>query len=520
MEKLKTQSNTIFHYVYAVLFSFITIGATTVLFKNVYVVIFTALFLLVIVLGVGRLYEFKKDITSKQVNIFFIVMISVMFILQLVAGYCLQSTPITDWYTLDVIAKNFAQDGNFTNMYNGLPTDRYNYMARYTNNNGVLILLSLYYRVIYLAFGYVPGFAPVVLNTIFITTSVVFTFLISKRLFKPIGVLFTAVACFLFAPFYTYTAYYYSDSLSIPFTTISIYLIILGVQTAQEKLSKKILFLVLAGLSTAVGYTIKGSILVILVGAIVYIILAHKLKETVISIVSIVLAFVIFMSGINMFINSFNFVTEEELYEEQYPINHWIMMGLNGNGSFNLKDASATRKAGNYDEKKEYANKEIVKRIGDMGIEGMVEHLYHKSSFTWSDGTYWINYHLNSKDADGNEIENRNPLFEFVLKDGKYIGLFSAYSNAFHVCMLFMMIVSAYFMAKKKQITEMTLIHGVIFGVALFFLIWETRSRYLYNFTPLFLLAGVNGATLLFDNVNLPKLKLNFRKPKHQKHKT
>ena len=37
------------------------------------------------------------------------------------------------------------------------------------------------------------------------------------------------------------------------------------------------------------------------------------------------------------------------------------------------------------------------------------------------------------------------------------------------------------------------LINIMIFGVLLFFAFWETKSRYLLNFTPMFFLCGIDG---------------------------
>lgn len=43
------------------------------------------------------------------------------------------------------------------------------------------------------------------------------------------------------------------------------------------------------------------------------------------------------------------------------------------------------------------------------------------------------------------------------------------------------------------------LLKGLIFGVFLFFLVWETRSRYLMNFTPVFLLVAADGIIAAAD---------------------
>ena len=42
---------------------------------------------------------------------------------------------------------------------------------------------------------------------------------------------------------------------------------------------------------------------------------------------------------------------------------------------------------------------------------------------------------------------------------------------------------------------EIQAVQLAVFGLFLFLLIWETRSRYLINFVPLFALLGIDGIT-------------------------
>ena len=137
MHRLKIRGNILFGYLFTFIFSIIFIGAATVIFKNIYAVIFTAAVIFLLVFYVGKKYgkvmrlapEEQSprsifSITEKQVNRFFIISVTAMFILQLTAGYFLKSTPVTDWMTIDIIAKNFAKSGNFENMYASLPASR------------------------------------------------------------------------------------------------------------------------------------------------------------------------------------------------------------------------------------------------------------------------------------------------------------------------------------------------------------------------------------------------------------
>lgn len=487
-----------FNYVFFVLFSFITLSASTVIFKDFFVVFFTALTIFILFCIGGYIHKYDKIPSDKQVNIIFAILLAVMIILQIIIGYSLICNKFFDWRVMDVLSRNYAETGSFENMYRGLPDSNNGYMARYPNNNGALMMLSFYNRFVYLVLGYVPLYAPVALNTLCITVAIVFTFLIAKKIFNPMGALITSVFCFMFLPYYTYTAYYYSDSLSIPFVPIAVFFIILGVKAEDNKLIKRIVCLIISAVSIAIGYSIKGSVLVILIGAVVYIVLENKLKQALISIVCIVLVFGITNVGIKALGNSMHFTSEEELYEEQYPINHWIMMGLKDKGGFNQDDSSFTHDAGNYDEKKAAINEEIVKRLEEMGFDGMIDHLSKKLAYTWGDGTYYIYHHLNIYEKDGETLKTEyNPLFEFVLQDGKYYKGFSVYSNTMQMIMLIFMLLSAYYGIRRKKITTMTLIRGVVFGMALFFMVWETRSRYIFNFTPMFILLA-SGAIEVF----------------------
>ncbi len=66
----------------------------------------------------------------------------------------------------------------------------------------------------------------------------------------------------------------------------------------------------------------------------------------------------------------------------------------------------------------------------------------------------------------------------------------------------------------KKGIVNGTLLFKLaIYGLFLFLLIWETRSRYVYGFTPLLLLIAVDTCNELV-NINFKRLKDKFISPK------
>jgi len=96
--------------------------------------------------------------------------LAVMLLLQLAMGYLLMCEPVTDLGKVNAFAKSVAQTGSFTNTYDLYPSAQ-GYMARYPNNNGIFLLLTGYYRVLYLAFGEIPLSAGVLLKVIALSVS-------------------------------------------------------------------------------------------------------------------------------------------------------------------------------------------------------------------------------------------------------------------------------------------------------------------------------------------------------------
>ena len=132
--------------------------------------------------------------------------------------------------------------------------------------------------------------------------------------------------------------------------------------------------------------------------------------------------------------------------------------------------------------------------------------MIEKAVWTWQDGTYYISYH-------NQKPKNDNILMDFLHINGKYNKAFQNYSSALQMFILLMICISAVKTLIKPKVDEMLLIKGVVFAAFLFFLLWETRSRYLFDMTPLFILLTVDGmdtAKAFLDS---------FRKPKQQTEK-
>ena len=67
---------------------------------------------------------------------------------------------------------------------------------------------------------------------------------------------------------------------------------------------------------------------------------------------------------------------------------------------------------------------------------------------------------------------------------------------------------------KDPYVNILTLFKGIIFAAFIFFLIWETRSRYLYNFTPLFMLVAVDGLDFIVSAMKRPVKTISAKRRK------
>ena len=478
-------SDRIFHILFFTAFSIITVGVIASICRvNLWGIVTAVGMLGLGIVVIYLLYRRFGNIGSRKANIVFAVMAAVMLVIQLAAANLLLANPVTDWNVIHQVALSFAKNGSMDNMYENLPNNHH-YLAKYTNNGGITVLLSFFYRAIYLIFGDVPLIAPVMLNTVFIFVSVIFCYLIAKRILGNFGGLVAGGLCFLFVPYYTYTPYFYTDSISMPFTVISIYLFIRAYES--DNTAVEITLYCSCAFSVAVGYLLKGNVIVVLAGIIVYSLIKGGVKKVTIAVGLTLSMFVIFLAALNLLISSMHMTTEDERYEYQYPLTHWVMMGLKGNGSFDQADSTFTNSAGNYDQKQAANLNEIEQRLSAYGVGGLSRHLFDKAVFTWNDGSYWISHHIYKN------VGERNFLHELVLKHGQCYGLFYCISAGIQLIILLMFCVTSVYSVIKPKYDRMMFIRILIFGIMLFLLMWETRSRYLFNFTPLFIIVTAQG---------------------------
>ncbi|EGO5144940.1 hypothetical protein H4N16_000604, partial [Enterococcus faecalis] len=181
--------------------------------------------------------------------------------------------------------------------------------------------------------------------------------------------------------------------------------------------------------------------------------------------------------------------------EKQFPMTHWMMMGLTGSGGYNSQDVSTMSKLKTTKERKEYAGKTIKKRLQDYGVGGYLKFIIKKhfnntdrGDFGWgSDGTP-------QKPENKSKSKFQSFFRDFYYQQGKRTRTLRFYMQILWIFTLFGMYLTTVSFDKKQISYRELIIKLTIIGAMMFLLLFEGgRSRYLIQFLPFFYLLSAIG---------------------------
>ena len=198
--------------------------------------------------------------------------------------------------------------------------------------------------------------------------------------------------------------------------------------------------------------------------------------------------------GINKLIQ---FVNKTELDKtREMTMTHYLMMGLNTvhEGVFSKSDVEYSQSFPDV-LSRQSANIEAIKfRLQEMGIGGFLKLITKKNLATYNDGTFaWAregNFYMQIKENDSQSSKFFRS-FYYTDESGTHFQLFASTEQVIWM-MLLICICFCVFPRKKYQDAE-GLIALTLLGVSLFLLLFECRSRYLYIFSPLYMILGCTG---------------------------
>lgn len=270
-----------------------------------------------------------------------------------------------------------------------------------------------------------------------------------------------AVRGMMFTPLVTYAAFFYTDSMAMPWVSGALYLYI---RWRSNSTRKDIFYMLVCGVVIAIAYKIKGSALVIIPAIIVDMLFLNR-KGKFIYLGLLVTSFVICGLLLKEVLISVADISCTELERYRFPLIHWIMMSADGRGGYCAEDFWYTLSFDGTENKVTADIARLCDKLSRQGIKGFIGHIVQKISYTWRDGTYMAGYYNG---------------YSFLKSYSFYI-----FAGVCHFTML-SGIVRRCFSGKD---TDSLFMPRVMFiGLAAFLIVWETRCRYLVSFFALFAL--------------------------------
>lgn len=328
--------------------------------------------------------------------------------------------------------------------------------------------------------------AALVLGSVTVTTfrfSVVF---ISKKLFGEEYAVTAMVLLLLCIPLYFAAAVFYTDIMSFAAPALFYLLYLYSKEAASFK--KRILWYVFMALVAAFGMEIKFTVVIIVIAVGVEVFLTCGLKQF------------ILMAGINFIVITSVFsvadhivypklLSQEHAKIQNTPYLHWIMMGEQGNGSYNPADYDFTRQFTDTKERREALQKEIIRRYKELGVKGTLELWENKTIKCFGDGTYALSDFLDD------EPVKESIWHRWILYSSEQFDRYQTLCLSVFLAIMLLMFLGVIKSLRGKYVltAEMSALWLAFLGIWLFLMLWETSARYFTNYLSVMLLSALYG---------------------------
>lgn len=293
----------------------------------------------------------------------------------------------------------------------------------------------------------------------------------------------TILGCTL--PVWVSCAAFYTDFLSIAFPVTAL---LFALKAEKSKtMRKRAVYWGLFGAASGFGAMIKITVLILPIGVVLWQFLRKENRQALCLLLSAAL-----------FFGAGQFVLQKSVYPDQLdpqlagqmntPVQHWIMMGLAGDGYYNGYDYEFTRSFASAQEAKAAVNAEIGRRVRAYGPGGLLNHLLRKMGICLSDGTLMLSDYYDDYPVSAQWLQ------DLLLPGGSTYGLWKAVCGGVHMAQLALALYAAAGEMRRGGNRLSGAMYICLFGLLLFLSFWETSKRYWINFMPLMVLCAAQGA--------------------------
>lgn len=381
--------------------------------------------------------------------------------------------------------------------------DYLEYFLRYPNNQCCLLLVTMLFKA-GAFFNYYDFLTlGLAVNAFVIALSLGILYICMKHIWNKNVALFGLILSLLCTAYFTYVPIFYTDTFSLPLMN----LILLGyiyIYRKEEMRKKEMIVTLITAIILGLGFELRATVFILGIAMFIHIFFTQTFTKAILFTIVLTLGFYATMEGYHIYYDQTGLLqyTNEEYDYYNFPYSQWIMMGLKGSGGFSRTDKNYMMSLPDRTTRDEQSRIEISRRLAAYGLDGMLEHLRLKIKKTWGEGDYFTG-DLLTRDP----LHEGQPIHDFVRDDGVNYGIYRNYTDALAYLVIFLMIVSLLFGFKDETISLISVVQLVVFGIFLFLLIWESKSKYLVNFLPMMHLVAIDGLLRIDDKLDFTKLK-------------
>lgn len=317
------------------------------------------------------------------------------------------------------------------------------------------------------------------LNMIVILGTFLVTYLIMKKLLSRRQAMFGLLTEICFSPLLLYTPILYTDTTSMFFIVLGFYLFLWLIDKRVSKWWSQALLAIGFSVAELFAFELKATAGIMLIAMIIYVALKIKKEHLKRLFVCLSIFVVIFLSGTHA-VKTF----ESSIVDlsKQTPVTHWLMMAQQNYGDYNSDDVQTTfGMIEKGEDAKSYNIETIKNRIMERGFVGNLEFIAKKISYMWGDGTYYVSAQLNKLPRTPESL-----MFKIFGADGEYNIVYIYVAHGLQLLMLAIFCYGAFCSIKTRGWAN--IVKLAIIGLFIFFLFWETTSRYLLSYIPMFVI--------------------------------
>ena len=421
----------------------------------------------------SRFWE-EKWIKRGSIIVFFLV-----FLVQIVYLYFVRYYVSFDNVLVLNEAKEMLETGRIS-------PDFYNaYFQRYPHNYPITVLLYWILRVGAKLGIHNAHLLACLLGLVCMNLAMIFSWKIICAMKGPAWGFVFAVAALLNPIIYIWIPWHYTTVCMLPFISICMYLAIKIYREKEDKVPWKLA--ILLGIALALGMKLRITLviwgialLIVGIGLEVW-----KRKHLLKAIIPFMAAFLL-VWGVCGAVNHYYAAFDSS--DREFTVAHYLMMGLNGDGTFNNDDVNYTDRIRGKSEKTKEDLKVAKERLQEMGLGGLIKHTAKKMLVTWQDGSCGF---------DQRWIIPCKYTTPYLYICGEKNDVFLYYAQCFYVMLLLFTIVGAIFSLRQGQLGSAMVLQLFLLGNILFYCLWEAQSHYSIGMIFVFLILAIHGMETL-----------------------